>query len=295
MERQWRPKSLPEPRSQRSALQEKLTVDEEEQPEFFECSISGVQPNKEVELELRYATELVVEHGASLRFVLPSSVISPGSEENAEGEEKTEQTGHQLSIELDVELPEDFSVETPAHKDVVIKQEQKRPHTSVITLNKESAHNEPSFVLLVNMKGSLQPWAAVSQHPAGGKAALLSFFPQFDIKRAGPSEILFIVDRSSTISPDDLQNVKEALQLFLRSLSSGVHFNIIAFGATFTKMSPSTVEYNQETLDMANQFVQKIHSEQGTANLMAPLRDVFSTAFIKDAPRQLFVITDGHV
>jgi len=278
-----------------SSPREAPIVDEEEQPEFFECSISGVQPNKEVELELRYATELVVEHGASLRFVLPSSVISPGSEENAEGEEKTEQTRHQLSIELDVELPEDFSVETPAHKDVVIKQEQKRPHTSVITLNKESAHNEPSFVLLVNMKGSLQPWAAVSQHPAGGKAALLSFFPQFDIKRAGPSEILFIVDRSSTISPDDLQNVKEALQLFLRSLSSGVHFNIIAFGATFTKMSPSTVEYNQETLDMANQFVQKIHSEQGTANLMAPLRDVFSTAFIKDAPRQLFVITDGHV
>jgi len=271
---------------------EALTVDEEEQPEFFECSISGVQPNKEVELELRYATELVVEHGASLRFILPSSVISPGSEENAE--DKAEKTSHQLSIELDVELPEDFSVETPTHKDV-IKQEQKRPHTSVITLNKESAHNEPSFVLLVNMKGSLQPWAAVSQHSAGGKAALLSFFPQFDIKRAGPSEILFIVDRSSTISTDVLQNVKEALQLFLRSLSSGVHFNIIAFGATFTKMSPSTVEYNQETLDMANQFVEKIKSEQGTSNLMAPLRDVFSTACIKDAPRQLFVITDGHV
>jgi len=253
------------------------SLEEDNQPELFVCSISDVQPNKEVDLELRYATELVVEHGASLRFVLPPSVISPGSSEDntsnnsANQDDHTEETKHQLNIELDVELPEEFSLDTPTHKDVSIKKDN--GHVALIKLNKDSDKREPSFVILFNMKGSVQPWVCVSKHQSSGvRAALLSFFPQFEVKRQGPSEIVFMLDRSG-ITNLLLQNVKEAVQLFLRSLSPGVHFNIIAFGSTFIKMSKTSVEYNQQSLDMANQFVEKMNVEPGRSKLMEPLSE----------------------
>lgn len=42
---------------------------------------------------------------------------------------------------------------------------------------------------------------------------------------------------------------KEALQLFLRSLSEGNKFNIVSFGDSFQFMFDKTEYYNEKTLE----------------------------------------------
>ena len=43
----------------------------------------------------------------------------------------------------------------------------------------------------------------------------------------------FLVDRSGSMSGNTIDMAKEALQLFLRSLSEGNKFNIVSFGDSF--------------------------------------------------------------
>ncbi|PRP86663.1 hypothetical protein PROFUN_05142 [Planoprotostelium fungivorum] len=260
------------------------TEDEDEQPDLFNCAIS-VPPMKEVELELRYATELVVEHEAALRFIIPSAVLSP---DGIEG------TTHTLSIDIDVELPTDFTLNSPSHQLTTTPLGDR--HMS-LSLSKESNNLEPNFVLLFNMKpwrASTQPWSVVSHHPSGNNAAILAFMPQVESKEAEPCEIIFMVDCSNSMA-SSLNGVRDALQLFLRSLKPGVHFNLYTFSQDFTKMSPESVAYEQKTLDMAVQFVEKMEIAAGKTDLIRPLTDVFSAPSIRGVPRQLFVITDGNV
>eukprot|EP01117_Protostelium_nocturnum_P018240 TRINITY_DN759_c0_g2_i1.p1 TRINITY_DN759_c0_g2~~TRINITY_DN759_c0_g2_i1.p1 ORF type:complete len:1661 (-),score=652.84 TRINITY_DN759_c0_g2_i1:41-5023(-) len=272
--------------------------EEEDQPNLFVCSIE-LLPEKEIEFHVRFASELVVEYGSSLRFLLPSSVLCPNNnfwEEAKESSSSPLSTPHSLNLDLSVEFPLDFSLESPSHKEsVVIKKNQiaespkiGQKHTAYVSLEKKDSNKvEPTFVLLFNMKAPPQPWSAIST-TSSGSAILLSFFPQFNSKQIGPCEVIFFID---SMAAPLMDNVKSALLLFLRSLTVGVHFNIIQAGSS---MSPSSLEYNQISLETATRFVQNMEAKSGNTDLLNPLTQVLTTPHIKEAPRQLFIITDGQ-
>ncbi len=93
-----------------------------------------------------------------------------------------------------------------------------------------------------------------------------------------------------------MENVKTALQLFMRSLpTTNTYFNIIEFGSTFQKLFPKSVLYNNESLETATNRIKEMDAELGGTELFEPLSDIYSQPPINDLPRQLFVITDGQV
>jgi cobalamin biosynthesis protein CobT len=83
----------------------------------------------------------------------------------------------------------------------------------------------------------------------GTKTVMVSLFPKLDLADDEDvyTEMIFIVDRSGSMSGSRIQQVKDTLQIFLRSLGEGTQFNIIGFGTSTQHLFPAgSVEYNDK-------------------------------------------------
>ncbi|KAM6062807.1 von Willebrand factor A domain-containing protein 5B2 isoform 2-T2 [Chlamydotis macqueenii] len=106
-------------------------------------------------------------------------------------------------------------------------------------------------------------------------------------------EVLFLVDRSSTMSGPDLDKVKEALLVALKSLPSGTLLNIAGFGADVKPLFPSSRLCSNETLRRAGEHLGGLRADAGGTNLLAALGWALAQPLHHGYPRQLFLFTDA--
>ena len=62
------------------------------------------------------------------------------------------------------------------------------------------------------------------------------------------AEYVFILDRSGSMSGARMENAKNALIFFLKSLPYNSKFNVISFGSSYTPLFPASVDYNSGNL-----------------------------------------------
>lgn len=83
----------------------------------------------------------------------------------------------------------------------------------------------------------------------GRKTVMAALYPQLELADDEDvyTEMIFVVDRSGSMSGGRMNQVKDTLQIFLRSLGEGTLFNIIGFGTrTEHLFKKSSVEYNDK-------------------------------------------------
>jgi hypothetical protein len=133
-------------------------------------------------------------------------------------------------------------------------------------------------------------------------------------------ELIFLVDTSGSMAGSAMENTKNTLQIFLRSLPELCRFNIFQFNSTFTQLfadgSRSVLSqchrihhsvdlmslftcsylrpYNDESLASATAWVAQLKASGGT-EILPPLQKIFKTDPIEGHPRQIFLLTDGQV
>jgi len=103
-----------------------------------------------------------------------------------------------------------------------------------------------------------------------------------------------VIDRSGSMGPN-VNELREAMQLFLRSLPSDCYFNIIGFGSSYECFFPHSRLYNDETLTLASDHVSHLNANLGGTEILEPLKYIFKTESIPNYARQIFVLTDGEV
>ena len=124
-------------------------------------------------------------------------------------------------------------------------------------------------------------------------------------------EFVFLVDRSGSMGQDGrshqhppIDQCRNALQLFLRSLPEGCLFNIVGFGSTFTKLFSSSRAYDAPNLDEASRHVAAIDSNMGGTEILQPLKAILAESGPTGgnvckgntkSRRKLFLLTDGAV
>jgi len=86
-------------------------------------------------------------------------------------------------------------------------------------------------------------------------AFMMTLVPQFTLDEISDCEFVFLVDESGSMSGYKIESVKNALQLFLRSLPCNCHFNIISFGSNYVPLWPNSVPYTDGNIEKASQAV----------------------------------------
>ncbi|XP_072465242.1 von Willebrand factor A domain-containing protein 5B1 isoform X2 [Notamacropus eugenii] len=108
-------------------------------------------------------------------------------------------------------------------------------------------------------------------------------------------EFIFLIDRSGSMSGSNINRVKEALILILKSLMPTCLFNIIGFGSTFKTLFPSSQVYSEENLTTACDSIQNLRADMGGTNILSPLKWITRQPLHVGHPRLLFFLTDGSV
>ncbi|XP_074009494.1 von Willebrand factor A domain-containing protein 5B2 [Numenius arquata] len=104
-------------------------------------------------------------------------------------------------------------------------------------------------------------------------------------------EILFLIDRSGPVSGSDLDKVKEALLVALKSLPARTLLNIASFGADVQPLFASSRLCSNETLRRAGEHLGGLRVDAEGTNLLAALGWVLAQPLRHGYPRQLFLFT----
>lgn len=99
------------------------------------------------------------------------------------------------------------------------------------------------------MHSQRRPCCRVEVDEKGNKTVMAAIYPQLELADEEDvyTEMIFIVDRSGSMSGARINQVKDTLQIFLRSLGEGTMFNIIGFGTNTEQLfKGGSVEYNDK-------------------------------------------------
>jgi hypothetical protein len=120
---------------------------------------------------------------------------------------------------------------------------------------------------------------------------MATLVPKFVLPPERP-EIVFVCDRSGSMMGHNVMLMKQALQVFLKSLPVRVMFNICSFGSSYSFLWQKSVAYSQETLDQAVTHVATMEANYGGTEMLAPLKATIEQRY-KDIPLEMMVLTDG--
>ena len=110
-----------------------------------------------------------------------------------------------------------------------------------------------------------------------------------------PSELIFIIDSSGSMSGDSMRQAKDSLYEALERLKPTDRFNIIDFDSEFEPLFDSAMMASKFHLSEARGFIRKIDADGGT-EMYNPIdfalksRDSESKNYL----RQIVFITDGQ-
>ena len=273
---------------------------DEERADVFTASLGNMRPGAMVELSLTYVTELAAE-GEGVRFTLPTTVsprYAPEADRTGVGPTPAEA----LNPPTAWALPYGFSFEMDAAMSGAIRGVESPSHPIAIELDgcrakvrlaQRTAAMDRDLVIVLAADGLSAPHAVVERGDKGG-AVLLSFLPRFE-PGARAAEVIFVIDRSGSMSGDSIAEVRNALQLCLRSLTPGSRFNIVSFGSTYAPLFDGSRAYDEASLGDAAAFVRAIDADMGGTEILPALQWVVQQPPVAGMPRQVLVLTDGEV
>lgn len=87
-------------------------------------------------------------------------------------------------------------------------------------------------------------------------------------------EFIFILDRSGSMGGTRIKVAIEALELFIRSIPPNSKFNIVSFGSSYKSMFESSIEYNNENMEIALREISTFNADLGGTELFDPCQFV---------------------
>jgi len=274
---------------------------EEERADVFQASVGNLPPGKEALLKITYVSELAVA-GSGLRFTVPTTVApryAPMEDRVGVGRPDSEtlnppaawKVPYGLDLTVRVTMPEAITrIESASHPVSVAT----AGNTATVKLSHRQAALDRDFVLPIEAAGLDRPHAWVEHGDDGVETVALAFVPVLGNTPA-PSEIVFLVDRSGSMAGTSIEEVRNALQLCLRSMIPGCAFNIVGFGSTHEALFDKSRGYDERSLADASKHVSELAADLGGTEILPALQAVLESPHVGSLPRQVIVLTDGEV
>ena len=249
---------------------------------MFKTSVFPVPPGQKRTVSLRYS-QLCRQQEGLTDFLFPLSTAKYTSQ-------PVEKIDLRVSIESQQEIKNLYS---PSHK-----LEVKRPdeHHATVTCQLKDEVPSGDFRLLYDVGQGKLSTRVLSYRPTESDEGyfLLLASPQIQAptEKTPSKTVVFVIDRSGSMTGKKIEQVRGALKFVLDNLHEGDLFNIIAYDSEVQSFRPELERYSDETRKAAHGFVEGIYAG-GSTNINGALRTALGQLQDSKRPSYVLFLTDG--
>ncbi|KAK3824897.1 MAG: von Willebrand factor type A domain-containing protein [Benniella sp.] len=273
--------------------------------DVFTTTVGNIPAGAKVVVEITYIGEL--KHDAEVngvRFTIPTSIMPRYGNHPVELSTQSA-SGGRLQVTVDVVLAQSNviqKVQSPSHPITVALGTTSFAPNADAALSKASATLclgdaalDKDFIIQVVSKDTGVPTAILETHPTipNQRALMATLVPKFALPAEKP-EVVFICDCSGSMEGSNINLVRSALKVFLKSLPVGIKFNICYFGSSYSFLWPKSATYSQATLDKAIKHAERISADMGGTEMFQPIKATLDQRY-KDIPLAVMLLTDGEI
>lgn len=249
---------------------------------MFKTSVFPVPPGAERKVTLRYS-QLCRKLDGLTDFLFPLSTAK-----------YTSHPVEELKLTLSVESNTDIkNIYSPTHT-VEIKRPDNKHATATYTGKNEIPTSD--FRLLYDVGKGQVGTSVISYRKNTSDDGYLLLLTSPEIKAADDQRpkktVLFVLDRSGSMSGEKINQAKKALKFVLENLREGDTFNIIAYDSEVETWRPELQKYDGETRKAALGFVEGIYAG-GSTNINGALTKALEQLKDKSRPNYVLFLTDG--
>ena len=286
----------------------------QERANVFTQRVANIEPGKQIDVCIKYFSTLAYCDGW-YEFAFPMVVgprfNPPGSSDGVgavgrgargvSGQSTEvqylrpgERSGHDISLAVNIDAG--VPIEALACSSHVVAQSQAAPERATVQLNRLDAIPNKDFVLRYKVAGNAVRSALMTHRDARGGFFTLMLYPPETLaalKRA-PMEMVFVVDRSGSMSGKPIEQARAALERGLRQLQPDDTFQIIDFSVSASQFGPAPVAATEDNVRRGLDYAKSLNAGGGTM-MIHGLRAALG--FPHDPRRLRFIcfLTDGYI
>ena len=250
---------------------------------MFKTSVFPVPPGAKRTVTLRYSQICRKTQGLT-EFLFPLSTAK-----------YTSHPVEKVSVGRDSSEPRAISRTSTARH---TRSKSNVPTIRALTITYTATNEVPSsdFRLMYDVGDQQLAASVLSYRPDTSDEGYFLLLASPEIKRPSdtpmPKTVVFVVDRSGSMSGKKIDQAKGALKFVLNNLHKGDLFNIIAYDSRVESFKPELQRYDDQTRSEALGYVEGIYAG-GSTNIDGALQAALAQLQDKERPAYVVFLTDG--
>ncbi|MBS0261263.1 MAG: VWA domain-containing protein [Planctomycetes bacterium] len=249
---------------------------------MFQTSVFPIPPQAERTVEIRY-TQLLKKDNGLVDFVLP---IGSSKHSNKPIE--------QLNVTVRIQTADQIkTVYSPTH--ALDIQRPDNTH-AVCKMSVQNAYSPDDFRLLYGTVNGLVGMNLISYRPQDSDDGYLVLLASPEVKSAVAERtaktMVFVFDKSGSMSGKKLEQAKEALKFLINQLKPGDTFNVIAYDSAVEAFRPELQRVDDATIQAALSFADGLYAG-GSTNIDGALQTALKMLNDPKRPSYVLFMTDG--
>ena len=250
---------------------------------MFKTSVFPVPPKAERKVTLKYS-QLLKKDQKLTDYLFPLSTAK-----------YTSTPIDTLKFDLNITSQNKIkSVYSPTHPVSIERRDEKHAHVKL-----ESKNRVPNtdFRLFFDTNDGKLGASVLTYWPEDAKEGFYLMLASPNIKNKSDEKpkktVVFVVDRSGSMSGKKIEQARKALRFVLNNLREGDLFNIVAYDSDVESFKPELEKYNDKTRKEALAFVDGLYAGGSTA-IDAALKTSLSMIQDNSRPNYIVFMTDGR-
>ncbi len=249
---------------------------------MFKTSVFPVPPGAERTVTLRYS-QICRKTGGITELMFPLSTAKYTSHPVEK---------YSLNVNIQSQSPIK-NVYSPTHPIEI-----KRPadKNAVVSFSRTNEVPGSDFRLLYDVGSEAVGASALSYRPDVGDDGYFMLLISPEIKKladqVAKKNVVFVVDRSGSMSGKKIEQAKSALKFVLNNLREGDLFNVVAYDSVVESFRPEMQRYNDENRQAALGFAEGLFAG-GSTNIDGALHAALAQLSDDTRPNYVVFLTDG--
>lgn len=249
---------------------------------MFKTSVFPVPPGAKRTVSLRYS-QLLRQSDGLTDFIFP---LSPAKYSSKPVEK--------IDLRVSIESADDIkNIYSPTHPVEIKRPDEKH---AIVTYSSKNEVPTADFRLFFDVGKEKLSTRVISYRPDKGDDGYFLLLTTPQIKAPGSEHpaktVLFIIDRSGSMSGKKIEQVRAALKDVLNKLRPGDLFNIIAYDSQVEAFRPELQRFDENTRKAALGFVEGLYAG-GSTNIEGALKAGLAQLQDEKRPTYVIFLTDG--